>query len=81
MAKRRWDRFLDSYMEQYATRGVCAERVKMTRAPLERWGGWMNQRGPRVMLERVDADLLVRYWSNGDCRRTSSLSLQAARWN
>jgi site-specific recombinase XerD len=58
---RRWDRFLDSYMEQYAARGVCAERVKMTRAALDRWGSWMKQRRPRVMLERVDADLLVRY--------------------
>ncbi len=58
---RRWDRFLDSYREQYAARGICAERVKTTRATLERWGGWMKQRRPRVILERVDADLLVRY--------------------
>jgi polar amino acid transport system substrate-binding protein len=39
---------------------VCADRIKMTRAALERWGGWMKQRRPRVILERVDADLLVR---------------------
>lgn len=58
---RRWDRFLDSYMEQYAARGVCRERIKSTRSTLERWGSWMKQRRPRVMLERVDADLLVRY--------------------
>jgi len=58
---RRWDRFLDSYMEQYAASGVCAERVKSARSALERWGSWMKQRRPRVMLERVDADLLVSY--------------------
>jgi site-specific recombinase XerD len=58
---RRWDRLLDVYMEQYCARGTCAERVKSTRATLERWGGWMKQRRPRVMLERVEADLLVRY--------------------
>lgn len=58
---RRWDRFLDSYMERYAARGVCPERIKSTRSALERWGSWMKQRRPRVMLERVDADLLVRY--------------------
>ena len=58
---RRWDRLLDTYMEQYSARGVCAERLKTARAGLERWGNWMKQRRPRVMLERVDADLLVRY--------------------
>ena len=58
---RRWDRLLDSYMEQYSARGTCAERVRSTRATLEPWGGWMKQRRPRVVLERVDADLLVRY--------------------
>lgn len=60
---RRWDRFLDSYMEQYAARGICAERVKMTRAALDR---------PRVMLERVDADLLVRYIESRTTFRTKS---------
>lgn len=58
---RRWDRFLDMYMEQFAARGIGEETVKMTRGRLERWGNWMKQRRPRVILERVDADLLVRY--------------------
>src|SRR5260370_35468879 len=72
MAMRRWDRFLDSYMEQYAARGVCAERIKSTRAALERWGSWMKQRRPRVMLERVDADLLVRYVESRTSFRSKS---------
>ena len=58
---RRWDRFLDSYMEQYRARGICEATVQHTRSRLEQWGGWMKQRRPRVILERVDADLLVRY--------------------
>src|SRR5260370_42118730 len=72
MAMRRWDRFLDSYMEQYAARGVCAERIKSTRAALERWGSWMKQRRPRVMRERVDAGLLVRYVESRTSLRSKS---------
>jgi site-specific recombinase XerD len=58
---RRWDRFLDLYMEQYVARGICEATIKHTRSRLERWGNWMKQRRPRVMIERIDADLLVRY--------------------
>ena len=58
---RRWDRFLDLYMEQYRARGICEATIKHTQARLEDWGGWMKQRRPRVMLEQISSDLLVRY--------------------
>jgi len=45
---RRWDRFLDSYMEQYAARGVCAGRVKSTRSALERCEIRLISQTPRL---------------------------------
>jgi len=45
---RRWDRLLDSYIEQYAARGVSKESVAMNRARIERWGRWLKARRPRV---------------------------------
>lgn len=35
---RRWDRLLDSYIEEYGARGVSKESVAMNRARIERWG-------------------------------------------
>src|SRR5882757_8095125 len=37
-AMRRWDRLLDSYVEEYRARGVSAQSVAYTEARLNRWG-------------------------------------------
>jgi site-specific recombinase XerD len=58
---RRWDRLLDSYMEEYAARGVSKESVAMSTGRLERWGRWLKARRPRVSIERIDADSITRY--------------------
>jgi site-specific recombinase XerD len=58
---RRWDRLLDSYMEEYAARGVSKESVAMSKGRLERWGRWLKARRPRVSIERIDADSITRY--------------------
>jgi site-specific recombinase XerD len=58
---KRWDRRLDSYIEEYRARGVCAESVRMNGARLERRGRWLKQRRPRVQIEDIDADLITRY--------------------
>lgn len=58
---RRWDRLLDSYIEEYRARGVSAESVAMNTARLERWGLWLKARRPRVGIERIDAELITRY--------------------
>ncbi len=58
---RRWDRLLDSYIEEYRARGVCAESVAMNTARLERWGLWLKARRPRVAIEKIDADSITRY--------------------
>jgi site-specific recombinase XerD len=58
---RRWDRLLDSYIEEYRARGINPPRVAHTAAALDRWGRWLKQRRPRVSIERIDADLITRY--------------------
>ena len=58
---RRWDRFVDLYMELYSARGVSAASVAYTASRLERWGWWLKQRRPRVRIEQIDAELITRY--------------------
>ena len=58
---RRWDRFLDSYMERYRARGLSPATVACTTARLEQWGRWLKQRRPRVRIEQIDAELITRY--------------------
>lgn len=58
---RRWDRLLDSYIEECRARGVSPECVRMINGRLERWGRWLKQRRPRVGIERIDADSITRY--------------------
>lgn len=60
-AMRRWDRLLDSYVEEYRARGICAETVDHTQARLERWGRWLKKRRPRLGIEQIDAELITRY--------------------
>jgi site-specific recombinase XerD len=61
---RRWDRLLDSYMEEYRARGVSRESVAYTQARLDRWGRWLKGRRPRIGIERIDAELITRYMAN-----------------
>jgi site-specific recombinase XerD len=58
---RRWDRLLDSYMEEYRARGVSAASVGFTESRLSRWGRWLKRRRPRVMIEQIDAEMITRY--------------------
>jgi hypothetical protein len=61
---RRWDRLLDSYVEEYRARGVSPESVAYTEARLNRWGRWLKGRRPRVGIEHIDAELITRYIAN-----------------
>jgi hypothetical protein len=63
-AMRRWDRLLDSYIEEYRARGVSLQSVAYTEARLNRWGRWLKGRRPRVGIERIDAEMITRYISN-----------------
>jgi site-specific recombinase XerD len=58
---RRWDRLLDSYIDEYGARGVSKESVAMNRARVERWGRWLKARRPRVGIEQIDAESITRY--------------------
>ena len=61
---RRWDRSLDSYIEEYRARGVSPQSVAYTEALLHRWGRWLKGRRPRVGIERIDAEMITRYMAN-----------------
>jgi integrase/recombinase XerC len=58
---RRWDRLLDSYIEEYRARGVSGASAAMNAARLDRWGRWLKARRPRVGIERIDAEMITRY--------------------
>lgn len=49
---RRWDRLLDSYVEEYRARGVCPQSVAYTEARLNRWGA-VAQRATPTRRDRV----------------------------
>jgi site-specific recombinase XerD len=69
---RRWDRLLDTYMEEYRARGVSVETVMATEARLERWGRWLKKRRPRVAIERIDVQLITRYMASCASFRSKS---------
>jgi len=57
----RWDRLQERYLEEFRARGRSEASHRHVRRELERWGAWLKQRRPRVVLERVDPQLLVGY--------------------
>jgi len=61
---RKWDRLVDSYIEDYRARGVSRESVALNSARLDRWGRWLKRRRPRVAIERIDAESITRYIEN-----------------
>jgi integrase/recombinase XerC len=69
---RRWDRFVELYVEEYRARGIGAETVKNTAARLDRWGRWLKGRRPRVRMEKIDADLITRYIASCSSFRAKS---------
>jgi site-specific recombinase XerD len=58
---RRWDRLVDSYIEEYRARGIGQATIEHTAARLDRWGRWLKQRRPRVSIERIDAEHITSY--------------------
>lgn len=69
---KRWDRNVDVYLEQCKARGLAEGSIARIGQVLADWGQWMKQRRPRVMLERVDADLIVRYIESRSSFRAKS---------
>jgi site-specific recombinase XerD len=63
---------VDSYVEEYRARGIGEATVTATAARLDRWGRWLKQRRPRVVIERINADLLTRYIASCSSFRAKS---------
>jgi site-specific recombinase XerD len=61
---RRWDRLVETYIEEYHARGISEQTVAHTAARLDRWGRWLKRRRPRVSIEQIDADLITRYMAS-----------------
>jgi integrase/recombinase XerD len=58
---RRWDGLLDRYRAQLEVRGLCRATIDSRSRELGRFGAWLKARRPRLQLEQVDADTIVRY--------------------
>ncbi len=58
---RRWDGLIDGYVRYCEARGLKEVTISHRRRELERWGLWLKRRRPKVNLETVDSELLIRY--------------------
>jgi integrase/recombinase XerD len=69
---RRWDGLVDGYVQECATRGLAEVTVAVRRRELDRCGTWLKHRRPKVNLELMDSDLLVRYLRTRSAFRSKS---------
>lgn len=69
---RRWDVIVDQYMFEYVARGVSTATVAKVQRELERWGSWLKRRRPRLKLEEVGSELVVRYLGGRTAFRSKS---------
>jgi site-specific recombinase XerD len=58
---RRWDGLVDKHVATLVARGVSQSGIDRRITELNRFGLWLKARRPRVALEQVDADTIVRY--------------------
>ena len=58
---RRWDALVNGYLKECERRGLAEATISTRTGELYRWGSWMKRRQPKPNLEKVSADLLVRY--------------------
>jgi site-specific recombinase XerD len=83
---RRWDRLVDSYMDEYRARGVSEASVAHTESRLERWGRWLKKRRLRVSIEHIGVDLITNYISSSASFRSkatvyATLSTMRGSWD
>jgi len=60
---RRWDGLVDKYLAECRSRDLAEATIAKRERELARFGGWLKRRRPRVRLEDVDSELVVRYIS------------------
>jgi len=58
---RRWDGLVERYVQLCETRGLQESTVAKRESELERFGAWLKRRRPKVGLEEIDSELVVRY--------------------
>ena len=58
---RRWDRLVDSYIEEYRARGVSPQTIGYTESRLNKWGRWLKGQRPRIGIEEINAEMLTQY--------------------
>jgi site-specific recombinase XerD len=56
-----WDGLLDRYVAQLGVRGLAEGTILSRRSELTRFGTWTKTSRPRVVLEEVNAERIVRY--------------------
>ncbi len=70
---RRWDRLVERYIEEHRARGIGEATVAHAASRLNRWGGWLKEQRPRVMIEEIDLPLIT------SCAHASAERSRAAR--
>lgn len=55
------DALVEQYMEEYRARGLAPETVAHVTRELTRLATWLKQRRPRIRLDAVNTDVLIRY--------------------
>lgn len=58
---RRWDGLVDGYLQECTARGLAASTRDHRARELGRFGDFLKRQRPKVALEAVDGDLIVRY--------------------
>lgn len=58
---KRWDSMVEGYMGVCEARGLAVASLSNIRDELDRWGCWMKRRRPKVRLEEVGHELLIKY--------------------
>ena len=74
---RRWDGLVDGYVKECEVRGLEASTLKGRRAELDRCGTWLKHRRPKVNLEELNSELLIRYLRTRSAFRSRSTVAQA----
>jgi len=58
---RRWDGLVNSYSRVCEARGLAEVTIQNRVRELERFGSWLKRRRPKIQLDKVDSELVIRF--------------------